>query len=44
LEASLEVLYYAQALVDKVIVHIVVVGFIEAGRHNVRVGPDGQPI
>ena len=44
LAALLEALYEGQALADGVIAHMLAAGFVEAGRHNVSLGPDGQPI
>ncbi len=43
-EASFEALYEGQALADEVIAHMLAASFVEAGRHNVSLGPDGRPI
>ena len=43
-EAAFEALYKSQALVDEVIAQLFAAGFAEAGRYNVSLGPDGQPI
>ena len=44
MEAAFEALYKSQALVDEVIAQLFAAGFAEAGRYNVSLGPDGQPI